>query len=65
MTLVVFTVEMDAASEELAVLTLADSVVMLCAREELNVTFVVFTVEIDAASDELAVLTLADSVVML
>ena len=65
MTFVVLTVEMDAAREALAVLTLADSVVTLCASDELNVTFVVFTVEIDAASDELAVLTLADSVVML
>jgi hypothetical protein len=64
-TLVVFTVEMDAASEALAVFTLADNVVTLCAREELNVTFVVLTVEMDAASEELAVLTLADSVVML
>jgi hypothetical protein len=44
---------------------LADSVVILCARDELNVTFVVSVLVIDAAREELLVLTLADRVVML
>jgi hypothetical protein len=44
---------------------LDDSVVILCARDELNVTLVVFVVVIEAASDALLVFTLDDNVVIL
>jgi hypothetical protein len=56
---------MEDANDALLVLTLADRVVMLCARDELNVTLVVSVLVMDAASDALLVRMLADSVVML
>jgi hypothetical protein len=64
-TFVVLVWVMDAASDELLPSMRDDSVVMLCAREELNVTLVVSVLVIDAAREELLVLTLADNVVML
>jgi hypothetical protein len=56
---------MDAASDELLPSIRDDSVVMLCAKDELNVVLVVLVWVIEDASDELFVLTLADSVVIL
>jgi hypothetical protein len=44
---------MDAASDALLVRMLDDSVVILCAKEELNVTLVVLEVVMDADSDAL------------
>ncbi len=65
MVLVVFVWVMDDAREALFALTLDDSVVMLCARDELNVTLVVFVVVIDAAKEALLPEIVDDSEVML
>jgi hypothetical protein len=64
-TLVVLVVVIDAARDALLPSIRDDSVVMLCARDELNVTFVVFVWVMDAASDALLVRMLEDSEVML
>jgi hypothetical protein len=56
---------MDAASDALLVRMLEDSVVMLCAKDELNVVLVVFVWVIEDASDALFALTLDDNVVIL
>jgi hypothetical protein len=56
---------MDAASDALLVRMLDDSVVILCAKEELNVTLVVLEVVMDAASDALLPEIVDDSEVML
>ncbi len=65
MTFVVFVWVMDAASDALLVRMLEDSVVMLCAKDELNVVLVVFVWVIEDAREALFALTLDDNVVML
>ena len=65
MTLVVFEVVMDAASDALLPEIVDDSEVMLCASDELNVVLVVLFWVMDEASDALLVLMLDDNVVML
>jgi hypothetical protein len=63
--LVVFVWVIEDASDALFALTLDDSVVILCARDELNVTLVVLVVVIDAARDALLPEIVDDSEVML
>ncbi len=65
MTLVVLETVIDAASDALLVRMLEESVVMLCAKDELNVVLVVFVWVIEDASDALLALTLDDNVVIL
>jgi hypothetical protein len=61
----VSTLVIEAAIEALVKLILEDSVVALCAREELTLVNTVSTLVIEAASEALLVRMLDDSVVML